>query len=152
LLLNLSAQGQRNGRAQVSVIQVLTLLITMISPPFPPHPTVGSNIFTGKKARVQYALYKRPVPKGVRRYLATISRVSGGKYFNAFLMLDRDKPEEAMLLEFEYANKSDQKEGQPAVGLLAEMTMMTLNSAIAGTSENPRPRNFFSVKVASDFC
>ena len=102
----------------------------MIFPTFPPHPTVGSNIFTGKRARVQYALYKRPVPKGVGRYLATISRVSGGKYFNAFFMLDKDKPEEAMLLEFEYANKSDQKEGQPTVDLLAEITMMTLNSAL----------------------
>jgi hypothetical protein len=139
LLLNLSTQGQLDGKAQVSVIQVFTLLISMISPPFPPHPTVGSNIFTGKKARVQYALYKHPVPKGVRRYLATISRVSGGKYFNAFFMLDKDEPEDAMLLEFEYANKSDQKEGQPTVDLLAEITMMTLNSAIAGTSENPNP-------------
>ena len=108
-------------------------------PDIPPHPSKSCKVLTGKEAIARYKRYNHTPPKGPNRYLVILSKQTGGRYFNAVFMLEKHRPEGAMLTEFEYENEENQKEGLPHVQLLAEFMQITLNSAVEAGPETPNP-------------
>jgi len=105
----------------------------------PAHPSKSCKVLTGREAIARYKRYKHKPPQGTKRYLVTLSKQIGGRYSNAIFMLEKHCPDGAMLTEFEYENRADQKEGLPHVQLLGEITQMTLNAGMTAGSETQNP-------------